>query len=60
MFRGWSQIARGHGIEAMVAAIRRFPDNEGVQCNGCLALMSLVRGEGDVCQVSNPTCVNCM
>lgn len=44
------EIARGHGIEAMVAAIRRFPDNEGVQCNGCLALMSLVRGEGDVCQ----------
>jgi hypothetical protein len=22
----------------------------GIQCNGCLALMSLVRGEGEVCQ----------
>jgi hypothetical protein len=26
--------------------------NDGIQCNGCLALMSLVRGEGDVCQTN--------
>lgn len=49
------QVARGHGIEAVVATIRRHPDKEGIQCNGCLALMSLVRGEGEVCQVQPPS-----
>jgi len=24
--------------------------SDSIQCNGCLALMSLVRGEGEVCQ----------
>ena len=30
--------------------MERTLDNEAVQCNGCLALMALVRGEGSVCQ----------
>lgn len=38
------------GVEAMVAAMLAWKGAEGVQCNGCLALMSLVRGEGQVCQ----------
>mmetsp|Transcript_10088 Transcript_10088/g.28969 ORF Transcript_10088/g.28969 Transcript_10088/m.28969 type:complete len:837 (-) Transcript_10088:38-2548(-) len=46
------EVARAQGIEAMVSTIRRFPDKEGIQCNGCLALMSLVRGEGEVCQAN--------
>lgn len=45
------QVAQRSGVESMVAAMRAWSGQEGVQCNGCLALMSLVRGEGDVCQV---------
>ena len=40
-------------------AMEAWSDQEGVQCNGCLALMSLVRGVGEACQVRPPlgTCV---
>ncbi|KAK9817719.1 hypothetical protein WJX72_001212 [[Myrmecia] bisecta] len=44
------EVAELRGIEGIVEAMEAFPDQEGVQCNGCLALMSLVRGEGDICQ----------
>mmetsp|Transcript_3337 Transcript_3337/g.7883 ORF Transcript_3337/g.7883 Transcript_3337/m.7883 type:complete len:821 (-) Transcript_3337:193-2655(-) len=46
------EVAQASGIEAMIQTIRRHPDREGIQCNGCLALMSLVRGEGEVCQAN--------
>ncbi len=29
--------------------MRHYADSDAVQCNGCLAIMSLVRGEGGVC-----------
>lgn len=29
--------------------MRLHADSEGVQCNACLAIMALVRGEGEVC-----------
>ena len=47
------------GIEAIVDAMEAWSDQEGVQCNGCLALMSLVRGVGEACQVRLPlhTCM---
>ena len=45
------EVAESQGIEAMVDTMLRHPTLDGIQCNGCLALMSLVRGEGDVCQV---------
>jgi len=38
------------GITAIKVAMERTMDNEAVQCNGCLALLALVRGEGSVCQ----------
>lgn len=37
------------GIESIVRCMRLHADSEGVQCNACLAIMALVRGEGDVC-----------
>lgn len=43
-------IANGTGIKCIVDVMKLHSDNDGIQCNGCLALMSLVRGEGEVCQ----------
>ncbi len=43
-------IASGGGIRAVVDVMALHADNDGIQCNSCLALMSLVRGEGEVCQ----------
>lgn len=40
------------GIEAVARIMEAWQKHEGVQCNGCLALMALVRGDGSVCQVS--------
>lgn len=33
------EIAALGGIESMVAAMNRYPEDDGVCCNGCLALM---------------------
>jgi hypothetical protein len=30
--------------------MRQHAGSDSITCNGCLALMSLVRGEGEVCQ----------
>ena len=35
-----------------MSAMLCWPEAEGVQSNGCLALMAMVRGEGDTCQAS--------
>lgn len=49
---GWSDdVARQElgalqGVEMVVRSMRQYMDSDGVQCNGCLALMALVRGEG--------------
>lgn len=43
-------IAQQGGIRAIVEVMTQHAEHDGIQCNACLALMSLVRGEGDVCQ----------
>lgn len=57
-----TSVIRCAGIEAIVDAMEAWSDQEGVQCNGCLALMSLVRGVGEACQVRLPlgTCMYSM
>ncbi len=41
-------VMEADGVEGVVAAMRAHGGQEHVQCAGCLALMALVRGEGDV------------
>jgi hypothetical protein len=43
-------VASSGGVKALVGVMKRHAEHDGIQCNGCLALMSLVRGEGEVCQ----------
>ncbi|GAB4822418.1 hypothetical protein N2152v2_009464 [Parachlorella kessleri] len=51
---GWSddavrrEIAELGGVESIISCMREYEADDGVQCHGCLALMALVRGEGDV------------
>ena len=47
------QIAEMEGIPLIVDAMRAWGTSGGVQCNGCLAIVSLVRAESPVCQVCN-------
>ncbi|GMH36421.1 hypothetical protein BSKO_04289 [Bryopsis sp. KO-2023] len=44
------EVANTGGIELIIKIMKQLPEHEGIQCNCCLALMSLVRGEGEVCQ----------
>ncbi|GMH44571.1 hypothetical protein BSKO_12523 [Bryopsis sp. KO-2023] len=44
------EVANTGGIELIIKIMKQLPQHEGIQCNCCLALMSLVRGEGGVCQ----------
>ncbi len=46
------QIAEKEGIPLIIEAMRAWGASGGVQCNGCLAIVSLVRAESPVCQVS--------
>ena len=39
------------GVEVIVKAMKLWASSGGVQCNGCLAIVSLVRAESEVCQV---------
>ena len=34
-------------------------ESEGVQCNGCLALMALVRGEGEASEANKERLADC-
>eukprot|EP00775_Hariotina_reticulata_P013734 gene13734-13855_t len=43
-------VANGGGIKSLVEVMALHAGSDSIQCNGCLALMSLVRGEGEVCQ----------
>ncbi|KAK9845291.1 hypothetical protein WJX81_002548 [Elliptochloris bilobata] len=45
-------VADVGGVESVVRAMRAHQHQEHVQCAGCLALMSLVRGEGEVSQAN--------
>ena len=44
------------GIEAIVGCMRARVDSSGVQCNACLAIVSLVRAESEACQVCAEGC----
>ncbi|KAL3137014.1 hypothetical protein ABBQ32_006605 [Trebouxia sp. C0010 RCD-2024] len=46
------EVAQMEGIEAVARIMEAWQKHEGVQCNGCLALMALVRGDGSVCQAN--------
>jgi hypothetical protein len=43
-------IANTGGVGSLVSVMRQHAGSDSITCNGCLALMSLVRGEGEVCQ----------
>lgn len=43
-------IANTGGVPHLVSVMRQHAGSDSIICNGCLALMSLVRGEGEVCQ----------
>jgi hypothetical protein len=43
-------IANTGGVTSLVSVMRQHAGSDSITCNGCLALMSLVRGEGEVCQ----------
>ncbi|WIA29098.1 hypothetical protein OEZ86_011609 [Tetradesmus obliquus] len=43
-------IAHSGGVRSLVDAMALHGGSDSIQCHGCLALMSLVRGEGEVCQ----------
>jgi hypothetical protein len=43
-------IANAGGVRSLVCVMAQHATSDSIQCNGCLALMSLVRGEGEVCQ----------
>eukprot|EP00210_Caulerpa_lentillifera_P004653 g4438.t1 len=38
------------GVATIKKLMETYQDNEGIQCNSCLVLMSLVRGEGEICR----------
>jgi hypothetical protein len=42
-------VASEGGIRATVDVMALHSGSDAIQCNGCLVLMSLVRGEGEVC-----------
>eukprot|EP00887_Chlorella_sp_A99_P003054 scaffold9.g3054.t1 len=41
------ELAREGAIDCISAAMEEFPDDEGVACTAALALMALVRGDGE-------------
>jgi hypothetical protein len=43
-------IAHSGGVRSLVDVMALHAGSDSIQCHGCLALMSLVRGEGEVCQ----------
>lgn len=45
------QIADMGAIPHIVRAMTRLVAADGVQCNACLTLLALVRGDGAICQV---------
>ena len=46
-----AQVGEHDGVTIIVRAMKHWGDSGGVQCNGCLAIVSLVRAESEVCQV---------
>ncbi len=46
-----AEVGQHDGVEVIVKAMKLWASSGGVQCNGCLAIVSLVRAESEVCQV---------
>lgn len=46
-----AQVSEHDGVAVIVKAMKHWAGSGGVQCNGCLAIVSLVRAESEVCQV---------
>ncbi len=46
-----AEVGQYDGVEVIVKAMKLWASSGGVQCNGCLAIVSLVRAESEVCQV---------
>ena len=44
-------MASSNGVETIISTMKQWGGSVGVQCNGCLAIVSLVRAESEVCQV---------
>ncbi|BDA46284.1 hypothetical protein COCOBI_08-3760 [Coccomyxa sp. Obi] len=44
------EVANQEGVSTIVNVMKRFSRSGGVQCNGCLAIVSLVRSESEICQ----------
>ena len=53
-----ADIGQHGGVAVIVKAMKLWSGSGGVQCNGCLAIVSLVRAESEVCQVGVP-CLKC-
>ncbi|CAK0751193.1 hypothetical protein CVIRNUC_002049 [Coccomyxa viridis] len=47
-----AQVGEHDGVTIIVRAMKHWGDSGGVQCNGCLAIVSLVRAESEVCQAN--------
>ncbi len=46
-----AEVGQHGGVAVIVKAMKLWASSGGVQCNGCLAIVSLVRAESEVCQV---------
>lgn len=51
------EIADMEGVTTIVNTMKRWTESGGVQCNGCLAIVSLVRSESEICQVLPSSCM---
>jgi len=46
-----AEVSEHNVVAVIVKAMKHWASSGGVQCNGCLAIVSLVRAESKVCQV---------
>ena len=49
-----AEVGQHGGVAVIVKAMKTWASSGGVQCNGCLAIVSLVRAESEVCEVRPP------
>ena len=53
------ELGARRGVEAVVGCMRRHAGSAAVQCNGCLALMAMVRGEGEGSEANRVRLADC-
>ena len=54
-----AEVSEHNGVAVIVKAMKHWASSGGVQCNGCLAIVSLVRAESKVCQVRLTDMLSC-